>query len=396
MFHLEQQKLTEKEIHNEKNAVASIFNSSSGLVRISLRSWLRIRPSSVVYASQYGKIGLAAPFIIWILNALFMYIAAEYARLRKAKNYKDMVTIYSDNPTLNRIALVLWDILIFMASITVSASCTAGTGSLLQANFGLPYWVGCAIFIIGMALLLSLGKGILERLGKFGIPLIVIFFIICFSGIAANANHMKESVLSAHAVTEITVGAFIQRCFVYAITQCSFFQALSVLAGKFENRAESIKFTITGFLMNCCAMLACYLALMAYYPEVGESQIPMHSIVSSFNGAIGIILTIAYNCVLLLAYITTAGSALAGAQARYTPVLQKKIQSKAFCRALVVISFLTGASLLSTLGLDGILNTVNTINSTCRFPIWFLPFLIIGPLSIRKLRRNQSVNASAT
>lgn len=83
-----------------------------------------------------------------------------------ATNYRDMVSIYYDHPTVNKIALFLWDILIFMAAITVSASCTAGTGSLLQDVFGFPYFVGCAVFIVGMALLLSLGKGILERLGN--------------------------------------------------------------------------------------------------------------------------------------------------------------------------------------------------------------------------------------
>ena len=100
-------------------------------------------------------------------------------------------------------------------------------------------------------------------------------------------------------------------------------------------------------------------------------------------------MTIAYNFVLMLAYITTAGSALVGAQARYTPVLIKWIKSDSACRALVTVLFLAGASLLSTLGLDGILNTVNTINSTCRFPIWFLPFFICGPISIYKLTKKE-------
>ena len=65
-----------------------------------------------------------------------MYISAEYARLKNATNYRDMVSIYYYHPTVNKIALFLWDILIFMAAITVSASCTAGTGSLLQDVFG--------------------------------------------------------------------------------------------------------------------------------------------------------------------------------------------------------------------------------------------------------------------
>lgn len=345
-----------------------------------------------LYAVQYGPKGVIAPFIIWIACSTFMYISAEYARLAKTKHYKDMVTIYYDHPTVNRIALLLWDILVFMASITVSSSCTAGTGSLLQDVFGLPYFVGCAVFVIGMALLLSFGQGILERLGKMGVPLIIVFFAICAVAIATNSGHMVES-MSAAPVTEISTFEFIKKCFIYAITQCSFFQALSVMAGRFSSRSESIKFTICGFLMNCGAMLAGFFALMAYYPECGESKIPMFGIVSRFEGPLGVILMVAYNFVLILAYITTAGSALAGGHARYTPVLIKYLKSESACRAVVTVVFLAGASLLSTLGLDGILTTVNTINSTCRLPVWFLPFLILGPISIHKLSKKQKENA---
>ena len=39
-----------------------------------------------LYAAQYGTIGIAAPLIIWVLNASFMYISAEYARLKNATN----------------------------------------------------------------------------------------------------------------------------------------------------------------------------------------------------------------------------------------------------------------------------------------------------------------------
>lgn len=298
-----------------------------------------------------------------------------------------MVTIYFDHPVVNRIALLLWDILVFMAAITVSSSCTAGTGSLLNTVFGLPYFAGCAIFIIGMVLVLSFGKNILDRIGKMGIPLIVVFFLICFVAIFSNSGHLTDVMATSEPVTEISTGAFLRQCMVYAITQCSFFQALAVMAGRFESRADSIKFTVTGFLMNCGAMIASYFALMAYYPECGESTIPMYTIASQFGGALGIILTIAYYFVLLMAYITTAGGAIAGGQARYTPLLSKKISNESICHIIVAVVFLLGASLLSTLGLDGILTTVNSINSACRLPVWFLPFFILGPISIHKLSK---------
>lgn len=342
-----------------------------------------------LYAVQYGRVGLAAPIIIWIANSIFMYISAEYQRLRKTKSYKEMVTIYYDNPVVNRVALFLWDVLVFMAAVTVSSSCTAGTGSLLNNVLGLPYGIGCAIFVIGMACLLSFGQSILERLGKFGIPLIIVFFAICLVAIFSHPGTMVSNIANAAPVAEITKGAFFKKCMVYAITQCSFFQALAPLAGRFESRKESVCFAITGFVMNCGAMYVAYLAEMAFYPGCGESTIPLYAIGQSFTGILGALLMVAYYAVLILSYITTAGGALAGAQARYTPVLIKYLKTDTWCRITVTVVFLVGAALLSKLGLDGILTTVNTINSTCRLPVWFLPFLILGPISISKLRKKE-------
>lgn len=342
-----------------------------------------------LYAAQYGQEGLLAPLLIWVLNSVFMFISAEYCRLKRTKSYRDMVTIYYDHPTVNKVALALWDVLIFMAGITVSSSCTAGTGHLLNDIFGIPYWMGCVIFIVFMTLLLSFGKRILERVGKLGIPLLVIFFVICFAGIFTNFDHLGEVLKTAEPVTVISHWEFVEKCFIYAITQCSFFQALSVLAGRFETRKQSVSFAITGFLMNCLAMVCAYFALMAYYPEIGESKIPMYGIVSQLNGVGGTILMVAYNVVLILAYITTVGGAIGGGQARYTPLLMKKIKSESACRVIVVLVFMLCAYGLSTLGLDGILTTVNTINSACRLPVWFLPFFILGPISIHKLRKQE-------
>ena len=87
-----------------------------------------------LYAAKYGFYGLAVPFIAWAINCVFMYIVAEYSRLIKAKSYRDVgVSIYWDNPVVGRIALLLWDILIFMSSITLLGSCVAGFGAQLTS-----------------------------------------------------------------------------------------------------------------------------------------------------------------------------------------------------------------------------------------------------------------------
>ena len=342
-----------------------------------------------LYSAQYGSIGWVTPLIAWVANCLYMYIGLEYSRLIKAKSYRDVASsIYWDNPMVGKIAIFLWDVLIFMSSITILGSCVAGSGSQLNQLFGMPYWVGCGVFIVLMILILCFGKDILERLGKLSVPLIVMFFAVCIVGIIYGFPHMVEAMttdLGAPTVDDSSCGALFKSGFTYGLVQLGAFQALTVMAGKFESRTETWKFLILGFALNCGAMLVSYFSLMAYYPDILELALPTLGIIQKLTGPLYIILMIAYNLVLILAYITTAGGMAGGAQARYLPLLNKKIANELLCRIVIIVVFFGAATALSTLGLDGILTTVNEINSACRLPVWYIPIVILGPFSIHRV-----------
>ena len=342
-----------------------------------------------LYSAQYGSIGWVTPLIAWVANCLYMYIGLEYSRLIKAKSYRDVAaSIYWDNPMVGKIAIFLWDVLIFMSSITILGSCVAGSGSQLNQLFGMPYWVGCGVFIVLMILILCFGKDILERLGKLSVPLIVMFFAVCIVGIIYGFPHMVEAMttdLGAPTVDDSSFGALFKSGFTYGLVQLGAFQALTVMAGKFESRTETWKFLILGFALNCGAMLVSYFSLMAYYPDILELALPTLGIIQKLTGPLYIILMIAYNLVLILAYITTAGGMAGGAQARYLPLLNKKIANELLCRIVIIVVFFGAATALSTLGLDGILTTVNEINSACRLPVWYIPIVILGPFSIHRV-----------
>lgn len=70
-------------------------------------------------------------------------------------------------------------------------------------------------------------------------------------------------------------------------------------------------------------------------------------------------------------------------------LLKKKINSDLLCRIIIIVVFFGAATALSTLGLDGILTTVNEINSACRLPVWYIPILILGPFSIHRVVKAQ-------
>lgn len=347
-----------------------------------------------LYAAKYGAKGFAVPFIAWVINCVFMYIAVEYSRLIKAKSYRDVgLSIYWDNPVVGKIALLLWDILIFMSSITVLGSCVAGSGAQLNQLFGIPYWFGCAGFIALMIVILCFGKDIMERLGKLSTPLVVLFFTVCIVGIIFGFQHMVETLttdLGAPTVENFNTKMLFKSGLTYGLVQLGAFQALTVMAGKFESHSDTVKFIGLGFLINCGAMIVSYLSLMAYYPMILDTALPTLGIIQQLSGPLYFILIVMYNFVLIMAYITTAGGMAGGAQARYLPLLNKKISSQLVCRVIIVVVFFGAATALSTLGLDGILTTINEINAYCRLRVWYIPILILGPFSIHRVRMAQS------
>lgn len=347
-----------------------------------------------LYSAKYGVSGLVVPFVAWIVNCVFIYIVCEYSRLIKAKSYRDVgLSIYWDNAVVGRIALLLWDILIFMSSITILGSSVAGGGAQLNQLLGLPYWIGCGVFIAVMVGILCLGKNIMERLGKLSAHMVVLFFVVCAMGIAFGFPRMIE-VLTTEAGAPVAEDASVMAMFksglTYGLVQLGSFQALTVMAGKFESRSDTVKFALLSFLINCGAMLVSHLSLMAYYPDILDSALPTMGIIQRMTGPLYFVLIIIYNFMLVMAYITAAGGMAGGAQARYLPLLNKKIGNELVCRIIIVVVFFGAATALSSLGLDGILTTLYEINAYCRLRVWYVPILILGPIAIHRVRMAQA------
>lgn len=344
------------------------------------------------YVLKYGAVGIWAPVMAWVACAVFIGIIAEYARVVKAKSYRDVAsTIYFPNEVFGRIIIVVWDIMVMLSCIVASSSCMAGAGSLLENLFGAPYWVGCALFVAVMVCLLCFGEGALKRLGSISSCMIFLVLIICFAGLAKGGSNLPAVFGTDVGVVEGgTLGAALKSGFTYGCIQISFLHTTCVIGGGFKSRGEVVKFTVMGFLMNCLVMLAECLCLFGFFPGNMGSNMPMLDVVQSFTGVFGIILMLAYNFVLIMAYLTTAGAVISGQVARYRPLLSKLIKNDFACKVVIVLFFLLCSSLLSVIGLEGVVTTGYGTLATIRQPIWFFPLLILGPISIIRETRKQA------
>lgn len=342
------------------------------------------------YVLKYGAMGILAPVVAWIVCAAFIYIIAEYARCVKAKSYKDVAaSIYWPNESFGRFVIIVWDAMVLLSSIVASSSCVAGAGALLQNLCGAPYWMGCALFVVVMLLLLSVGEGALKRLGNISSCMIFLVLFICLVGIVQGASHLSEvfgGAAGAPVAEGTTLGKILNSGFTYGCIQISFLHTACVVGGGFGERSDTAKFVTLGFLMNCGVMLVESVCLFGFYPAFMDSNMPMLNVVQGTPGVLGLILMVMYNFVLVMAYLTTAGAVITGQIARYRGLVGKAVKNEFVCKLVIVLFFLMCSSALSVLGLEGIVTKAYGFLANLRKPIWFFPLLILGPVNIRRVR----------
>lgn len=279
-----------------------------------------------IYAIKYGKMGLIAPVVAWVTCAIFIGIVTEYARLVRAKSYRDVGnTIYWDNPVVGRVVILVWDLMLFSAMIVSSGACVSGLGTLLKSLFGFPYYVGCIAFVVFMICLVCFGDQIVTRLGKVTIPMIILFVVVAVIGIVQGAPNLQEVLTTARGASTVegaTLGTVAWSGFTYGCIQISFLHTASIIGGSFQSRKETWLFVLAGFAVNFLCMILGILAILAYYPDCMGAEMPMLYIVTCFSGPLKTLLLVVYNAILFMAYITTVGSLLTGSIARYKPIIQ--------------------------------------------------------------------------
>ena len=145
--------------------------------------------------------------------------------------------------------------------------------------------------------------------------------------------------------------------------------------------------------MNCGVMLVESICLFAFYPALMESNMPMLNVVQGTPGVLGLLLMVMYNFVLVMAYLTTAGAVITGQIARYRGLVGKAIKNPFVCKLVIVLFFLMCSSVLSVLGLEGIVTKAYGFLANLRKPLWFFPLIILGPINIHRVLKAKKENA---
>lgn len=101
-----------------------------------------------------------------------MFITLEFARLVKAKTYRDVVTgIYWDNAIVGKVMLLVWDLVQLFSIVVTSGSCISGSGTVLQQALGINYTLGMVLFVVVILVVVLLCAATL--IGRLGLMTIV-------------------------------------------------------------------------------------------------------------------------------------------------------------------------------------------------------------------------------
>ena len=354
---------------------------------------------AVEYCTRHGAGGVIGAIGIYVIVGLWLFITMEYARLVKAKSYKDVVsTIYWDNKIVGGVMLLLWDVIQLLSIIVTCASCISGSGSVLESVFGLNYNLGMFIFVV-ILVLLFLSPVVFVYLGRMSFPMFALLLIVCVVSIVAGWDNLQNvfagRVDYVFPAGEGTPGGIAKDAFTYACTNLGFIGTGAVYASHFESRKDTLKALGLGVLMCSFGLALCVVATLTTFPDCIEQTLPFLTIIQSLKpGMWTSALYVVYFLLLYVAYCSTAGSLVLSGVSRYTPLVQKVIKNQKVATSVVVVILLCAGIVLGQLGLMTIVRKGFGLVGKLRAPVWYIPLLILGPISIRRVTRQPRENAT--
>lgn len=356
---------------------------------------------AVQYCSRHGVLGIFGAAILYFIAAVWIFIVLEYGRLVKSKSYKDIVSgIYWDNPIVGRVMTFIWDLIQLLSIIITCASCIAGSGSLLESAFHIPYLIGMVIFVGLMMVLFLVGPGVFARLGKLSIPMFLFLVIVCIVAIYTGRENLSVVLSGNHGYT-FPEGAgslkdVLLDALTYACTNLGFVGTASLFAGNFKSTKDSFIGAFLGATLASGALVMCTIATLSTFPACIDHVLPFYEIISGLVGPGALVLYVIYILTDYIAYISTAGSLTLSGVSRYSPWIGKIIKNKKACTAVMIVFFLLCGTFLGRLGLMTIVQKGFGLVGRLRLPIWFIPVLILGPINIRRVKRKQQAAQEVT
>lgn len=323
-----------------------------------------------------GTIGgfLAMVCITGLVWAVVCAATFEFARVFKAYDYR---TFFQN--LLGR-AWWLYEICYLVLLLIVLAVIASSAGSILNELFGISYYIGVGIVLVGVGLLVTKGTETIEKilsLWSFALyGMYILFVILVFSKYGNN-------IINSFATGTIEKGWALNG-FKYAFYNLGIIPAVLFSVRHVETRKEAIGAGIVAGIMGIIPAILLFIAMAGFYPDIIAETVPTVHILNAI-GTPG--LQIGFQIILFGTLIETGTGFIFAVTERVSAVYSEKNKKMPNAVTLgITLTLLIAGAFISRVGLiDLIAKGYGTI--TWGFFIFYVvPVLTIGIIKVQKTR----------
>ncbi len=217
-----------------------------------------------------GMLGIVVSTIIW---SLVLAISFEFARLRKAYDYRSFI-----NSLLGK-GWMGYELVYIIGMILVVSVLGSAAGELVAEVFALPDIVGIVTMILVVGILVFYGTSLIEKvLSIWSFALYAVYIVLIVAALIMFGTSIGENVsVTREGSNWMLSGAR------YAAYNVGIMPAMLFAVRHIETRGEAV---ISGSIAGVIAMLPgafIYIAMLSQYPDILSVPIPADFLLSRMN-----------------------------------------------------------------------------------------------------------------
>lgn len=332
------------------------------------------------FFAQYGWTALIFPAISMLIVVAVHYIgmhAAIYNDLTVGRHWANWMW----HP-YEKIFGKIFEVISFLCGLLAVAACLAGAGTLLQGMFGMPYMLGVLLIAAILIVVAMYGYQVINAVSGVLAVLMIVFLLIIFGlGMSHNADNLSN-ILSNRVMFEgQSYGGALFKMIMYACFQATTVSSLVAINGSYHTSWDIKRYAVLGFIMNAVMLTLSCLTVLSGMPET-NNELPILTVCTEIGFPW---LTLIYQIILFLAFLSTGVTITFGLTKRYA-LLFKKPENMMVRKLMVAIVFIIINILVAQLGLLPIINKGYTYMGFISLVLYVIPSFTIG---IYKMRRDR-------
>jgi len=216
------------------------------------------------FCARFGALGIFTVGVVFVGFALTCTVAYEFARVKRAYNYRDYV---------RHLIGPLWplfDLIYVTFVLIILAALASAIGEMLNDTLGWPYAVGVVLMIVVVALLEFFGRGFVESFETVG----SVIFSVGFSVIAAFIIFSRWEQIGgvfergdASFVDSPTVGAALFAGVLYVGFNQVVIPGVLFSLDRQTSRSQAVLAGLFSALLAIVPFGLTYLAVLGFYPD---------------------------------------------------------------------------------------------------------------------------------